>query len=123
MNWLAFNTAKKPLNDVNVRKAIAMTIDKKFISKALHGGFSQPADGPIVASSPFAIPDVITYPLYLIHQNIGYMLFNALYPAVSPHALLWGTVVLVGVGARLLNTQVEGRAAKPLKRALARVAG
>lgn len=65
INWLAFNTAKKPLNDVNVRKAIAMTIDKKFISKALHGGFSQPADGPIVASSPFAIPDLITYPLDL----------------------------------------------------------
>lgn len=65
LNWLAFNTAKKPLNDVNVRKAIAMAIDKKFISKALHGGFSQPADGPIVASSPFAIPDLITYPLDL----------------------------------------------------------
>ena len=65
MNWLAFNTAKKPLNDVNVRKAIALTIDKKFISKALHGGFSKPADGPIVSSSPFAIPDVITYPLDL----------------------------------------------------------
>jgi peptide/nickel transport system substrate-binding protein len=65
LNWLAFNTAKKPLNDVNVRKAIALTIDKKFISKALHGGFSKPADGPIVSSSPFAIPDVITYPLDL----------------------------------------------------------
>ena len=65
INWLAFNTAKKPLNDVNVRKAIALTIDKKFISKALHGGFSQPADGPIVAGSPFAIPDLITYPLDL----------------------------------------------------------
>lgn len=65
INWLAFNTAKKPLNDVSVRKAIALTIDKKFISKALHGGFSQPADGPIVASSPFAIPDLITYPLDL----------------------------------------------------------
>ncbi len=65
LNWLAFNTAKKPMSDVNVRKAIAMTIDKNFISKALHGGFSQPADGPIVASSPFAVPDVIRYPLDL----------------------------------------------------------
>jgi peptide/nickel transport system substrate-binding protein len=53
------------MSDVNVRKAIAMTIDKNFISKALHGGFSQPADGPIVASSPFAVPDVIRYPLDL----------------------------------------------------------
>ena len=65
LNWLAFNTAKKPMSDVNVRKAIAMTIDKNFISKALHGGFSQPADGPIVASSPFSITDLIRYPLDL----------------------------------------------------------
>ena len=65
LNWLAFNTAKKPMSDVNVRKAIAMTIDKNFISKALHGGFSQPADGPIVASSPFAITDLIRDPLDL----------------------------------------------------------
>lgn len=65
----------------------------------------------------------LTYPLYLIHQNIGYMVFNALYPAVPSHVLLWGTVALVCVGARVLNTQVEGRTAKPLKRALERLAG
>lgn len=63
----------------------------------------------------------LTYPLYLIHQNLGYMLFNALYPAVSPHVLLWGAVALMCVGARVLNTQVEGRTAKPLKAALERV--
>ena len=65
----------------------------------------------------------LTYPVYLMHQNIGYMVFNALYPAVSAHVLLWGTVALMCVAARVLNTQVEARAAKPLKRALARVAG
>ena len=65
LNWLAFNTAKKPLNDVNVRKAIAHAIDKNFITKALMGGFATPADGPIVASSPFAVPDLVKYPLDL----------------------------------------------------------
>lgn len=65
LNWLAFNTAKKPLNDVNVRKAIASAIDKNFIAKALMGGFAVPADGPIVASSPFAVTDVVKYPLDL----------------------------------------------------------
>ncbi|MDI3382111.1 ABC transporter substrate-binding protein [Xenophilus aerolatus] len=65
INWLAFNTAKKPLNDVNVRKAIAFAIDKNFITKALMGGFATVADGPIVPSSPFAVPDLVKYPLDL----------------------------------------------------------
>jgi len=65
INWLAFNTAKKPLNDVNVRKAIAFAIDKNFITKSLMGGFATLADGPIVPSSPFAVPDLVKYPLDL----------------------------------------------------------
>ena len=65
INWLAINTAKKPLNDVRVRKAIAYAMDKKFIAKALMGGFATPADGPIVASSPFATDDLARYPLDL----------------------------------------------------------
>jgi peptide/nickel transport system substrate-binding protein len=65
INWLAFNTAKKPLNDVKVRKAIATAIDKNFITKALMGGFAQVANGPIAASSPLASPDVTLYPFDL----------------------------------------------------------
>jgi peptide/nickel transport system substrate-binding protein len=65
LNWLAINTAKKPLDDVRVRKAIAHTIDKNFITKALMGGFATPADGPIVASSPFAVQDLVRYPVDL----------------------------------------------------------
>jgi peptide/nickel transport system substrate-binding protein len=65
INWLAFNTAKKPLSDVKVRKAIATAIDKNFITKALMGGYAKPADGPIAADSPFAVPDVVRYPFDL----------------------------------------------------------
>lgn len=65
INWLAFNCAKKPLSDVNVRKAIAHSIDKKFITKALMGGFAEIDNGPIVPSSPFASTDLVTYPLDL----------------------------------------------------------
>jgi peptide/nickel transport system substrate-binding protein len=54
INWLAFNLERKPLSDVNVRRAIAHAIDKNFITKALMGGFAQPAHGPIVPASPFA---------------------------------------------------------------------
>jgi len=65
LNWLAFNLTKKPLSDVAVRKAIATAIDKNFITKALMGGFAAVADGPIVAGSPFATPDLVRYPLDL----------------------------------------------------------
>lgn len=65
LNWLAFNTAKKPLSDVRVRKAIATSIDKNFITKALMGGFAVPDDGPIIASSPFATQDLVRYPFDL----------------------------------------------------------
>jgi peptide/nickel transport system substrate-binding protein len=62
INWLAFNLAKKPLSDVKVRQAIAHAVDKKFITKALMGGFAVPDDGPIVPSSPFATNDLVRYP-------------------------------------------------------------
>ena len=61
LNWLAFNLERKPLSEVQVRKAIATAIDKKFITKALMGGFAEIADGPIVPSSPFYAPDSITH--------------------------------------------------------------
>jgi peptide/nickel transport system substrate-binding protein len=53
------------MSDIKVRKAIAHAIDKNFITKALMRGFATPADGPIVASSPFAITDLVKYPLDL----------------------------------------------------------
>jgi peptide/nickel transport system substrate-binding protein len=65
MNWLAFNLTKKPLSDVQVRKAIATAIDKKFITKALMGGFATEANGPIVAGSPLSSKDVTLYPFDL----------------------------------------------------------
>jgi peptide/nickel transport system substrate-binding protein len=65
INWLAFNLTRKPLSDLQVRKAIATAIDKKFIAKVLMGGFAVVDDGPIVPSSPFAVPDVVTYPVDL----------------------------------------------------------
>lgn len=62
INWLAFNLERKPLSDAKVRHAIAYAIDKKFITKALMGGFATPDDGPIVPSSPFFSDDLARYP-------------------------------------------------------------
>ncbi len=65
ITWLAFNTKKKPLDDVRVRQAIAYAIDRNFIIKALHRGLSQDATGPIAPGSPFYTGDVARYDLDL----------------------------------------------------------
>jgi peptidoglycan/LPS O-acetylase OafA/YrhL len=60
----------------------------------------------------------LTYPLYLVHQAIGYVIFNHLYPGSNPHLLLWGTVALMMAIAYLVNVQVEKRYAGAFKRQL-----
>jgi len=53
LNWLAFNTKKKPLDDVRVRQAISYAIDREFITKKLHSGRTRIATGPIAPGTPF----------------------------------------------------------------------
>jgi peptidoglycan/LPS O-acetylase OafA/YrhL len=59
----------------------------------------------------------ITYPLYLLHQNIGFMFFNVAYPAINPHLLLWGTISLSILAAYFVNVSIERRLAPQLKTA------
>ena len=62
------------------------------------------------------VAGAVTYPLYLLHQNIGFMLFNAAYPAVNAHLLMWGTVVgVIGI-AYAVHQFVERPSASGLKR-------
>ncbi len=42
----AFNTKVEPLDDVNVRKALVMALDRKKISQALTNGLARPASNP-----------------------------------------------------------------------------
>nr|WP_256977864.1 ABC transporter substrate-binding protein [Bordetella genomosp. 10] len=79
LNWLAFNLRQGPLSNVKVRQAIAYAVDKKFISGVLQAGFSTPANGPIVASSPYATTDLVTYPLDL--KKAAALLDEAGFPA------------------------------------------
>lgn len=65
LNWLAFNTKKKPLDDVRVRQAISFAVDREFITRKLMGGRAQRATGPIVASSPFYNANVERYDVNL----------------------------------------------------------
>ena len=66
LNWIEFNCEREPLSDPQVRHAIAMAIDKDFITKALMRGYAQPAYGPIAPGSPFYDDDaVVKYPFDL----------------------------------------------------------
>jgi len=50
---------------------------------------------------------VLTYPLYLLHQNIGYMIFNIAYPAVNPHLLLISALLGIIAMAYLVHVYIE----------------
>lgn len=62
------------------------------------------------------IAGALTYPLYLIHQVVGFMIFNAAYPAIDRHLLFWGTVLLMLAIAYAVHVLVERRFSPPLKR-------
>ncbi len=69
INWLAFNTAKEPFDDVRVRQAIAYATDRDFITKALHRGTSTQQRAPIIESSPFFDDSIATYDVDLDKAN------------------------------------------------------
>lgn len=60
----------------------------------------------------------LTYPLYLLHQMIGFMIFNIAYPAVNAHLLLWSTIVLMVGGSYMLHKKIEAPMASYLKKLL-----
>jgi peptidoglycan/LPS O-acetylase OafA/YrhL len=66
----------------------------------------------------WALAGAITYPLYLIHQNVGFMVFNVAYPMVNPHVLLWGTLLAAIGSAFALHVLVERRFSSLLKKAV-----
>jgi peptidoglycan/LPS O-acetylase OafA/YrhL len=62
----------------------------------------------------------LTYPLYLLHQYIGYMLFNQGYPHLNRHVLFWGTFALMLIGAFAVNRLIEQRYSATFKKFLER---
>ena len=60
----------------------------------------------------------ITYPLYLLHQNIGFMIFNIAYPTIDKHLLLWGTILIAIGAAYTIHIFVEQRFSLQLKHSL-----
>ena len=63
---------------------------------------------------------MLTYPLYLLHQNIGYMVFNRLHGNVDIHLLFWGTFVAMLAAAWAVHRWVERPLARHMKALLGR---
>lgn len=62
----------------------------------------------------------LTYPLYLLHQNIGYIIFNHTHSHLNIHVIFWGTIALMLLAAWLIHNLIELKAAPLLKRILNR---
>lgn len=69
IGWLAFNHKHPILGKKAVRQAIAYAVDRDFINKALHSGFSQPALGPITMESPLADKKAKRYDVDIAKAN------------------------------------------------------
>lgn len=61
---------------------------------------------------------VLTYPLYLVHENIGFMMFNAWHELLPGWLLVSGVVIFMLILAWLIHRYVEKPAQTWLKRIL-----
>ncbi len=68
----------------------------------------------------FAVLGLLTYPIYLLHQNIGFALFNISHTYINKYALLIIMILLVFLLSLLVHFKVEkvyaGRFRKMLER-------
>lgn len=63
----------------------------------------------------------LTYPLYLLHENIGREIFTALSPQVPPYVLLCSVIVTMLGAAWLVHRYVERPLGRRLKQGLAQL--
>ena len=68
--------------------------------------------------SRWMVAGALTYPLYLLHQNIGYMVFNVVYPGVNRHLLFWAAILAALISAYAVHLFVEKRFSSPMKTGL-----
>ena len=68
----------------------------------------------IFGQTRWIIAGSLTYPLYLLHQNIGFILFNIAYPAINVHVIFWGTLFLMIGAAYVVHNFIEKRLSSPM---------
>lgn len=55
-NGLIFNTHRPPFDDVRVRRAVNVSLNRERIVRAALAGYARPAAGPVPPESPLALP-------------------------------------------------------------------
>ena len=75
-----------------------------------------------VGRSRWLLVGVLTYPLYLLHHNIGFMVFNRAYLKVNTHLLFWGAIIVALISAYIVHICVERPFSSPMKAALSKLA-
>ncbi|AXF20557.1 acyltransferase [Burkholderia pyrrocinia] len=75
---------------------------------------------PMLTSTRWAWFGAVSYPMYLVHQNVGYMLFNLVGVTVRRDEMFWGVIVATIMFALVLHVVVEKPVAGPMKRAVMR---
>ncbi|MFM0740186.1 ABC transporter substrate-binding protein [Paraburkholderia xenovorans] len=58
MAFLELNQRKPPFDNVLVRQAVLLALDRQFIVERIFFGFGKPASGPFLSTSPFYDPNV-----------------------------------------------------------------
>lgn len=58
IQYVCYNTQKEPLNDVRVRKALGMAVDKEAIRIAAYNGLGKTGVGPMVSTTQYATEDL-----------------------------------------------------------------
>lgn len=61
----------------------------------------------VLARKRWLMAGAMTYPLYLLHQYLGFIVFNAAYPKVNAHVLFWGMLATVLCAALAVNVWLE----------------
>jgi peptidoglycan/LPS O-acetylase OafA/YrhL len=68
-----------------------------------------------IGGMTWPLAGALTYPLYLLHQNIGYIVFHQLHGKVNDHVLMWGTAMAMIALAYVIHQGVEKPLAPHLK--------
>jgi peptidoglycan/LPS O-acetylase OafA/YrhL len=105
---------------LEVDSVIVISIVTSFFAAML---LSATRNTGIIGRTNWTTVGALTYPLYLLHQFIGFMTFNLFYDKVNIHLLFWGVIVLVLAAAYAVNQFVEKPMSVRLRALLQRLPG
>ncbi len=73
------------------------------------------------AGRNWVLPGSLTYPLYLVHQNVGFMIFNSMHPYVNSTFVFIFTVLFVMLISYFVHKYIELKVSPPLRVAVTKI--